>query len=167
MDLKIIKGSVVYADCDAIVNAANDGLREGGGVCGAIFSKARGRLTEECKAIGGCKTGHAVMTNGYGLTARHIIHAVGPIYHSDNDAPLLSSAYYNSLVLADTNDLKSIAFCSISTGIYGYPLDKAAVIALNTILNFKPQSLAECYIYCFNDKEYDVYLNALKEIKGE
>ena len=167
MKITIKRGSVVYADCDCIVNAANQGLIQGGGVCGAIFYQARGRLTEECNAIGHCPTGHAVMTNGYELNARHIIHAVGPIYRSDNDSVALASAYRNSLVLADVNNLKSIAFCSISTGIYGYPLDKAAEIALKAIIDFKPQSLKECYMYCFQDEEYEVYSNTLKKLEGE
>ena len=115
MKLEIIKGSVVDSKCDVIVNAANEGLQAGGGVCGAIFSATGfSKLQRECNAIGWCKTGHAVMTNGYNLKAKHIIHAVGPV---DCNAGKLKGAFYNSLVLADSNNLKTIGLVPISNFI--------------------------------------------------
>ena len=160
MELKVVRGSVVYADCDVIINAANEGLKEGGGVCGAIFAAAgREELQAECNAIGRCKTGHAVMTNGYKLKAKHIIHAVGPL---DGDPGKLRGAFYNSLVLADSNNLKTIGMVPISAGIFGFPLDKCADIAIRVILNFKPKSLQTCYMYCYSDKEYLAFEKALK-----
>ncbi len=165
MKVEIIKGSVVQADVDAVVNAANDRLQAGGGVCGAIFSACGNHqaLQDECNAIGCCRTGHAVMTNGYGLKAKNIIHAVGPIYSSDADAGKLMRTYYRALELADNKGLKSIAFCSISTGIYGYPLDKATEIAVGIIKSFSPKNLEQCYVYCYQDAEYDMFVNVLQK----
>ena len=158
MKLEIRKGSVVYADAEVIVNAANEGLQAGGGVCGAIFQAAGyEKLQRECDAIGGCRTGHAVLTNGYKLK-KHIIHAVGPVYHSDADAGKLKGAFVNSLILADSNGFKSIALVPISTGIFGYPLDKAAKIAVDAVRAFHAENLEICYIYCYSDREYDVFL---------
>ena len=157
MKLEIRKGSVVYADAEVIVNAANEGLQAGGGVCGAIFQAAGyDKLQRECNAIGGCRTGHAVLTNGYNLN-KHIIHAVGPVYHSDADAGKLKGAFVNSLILADGNGFRSIALIPISTGIFGYPLDKAAKIAIDAILSFKADNLEICYIYCYSDREYNMF----------
>ena len=159
MELKIIKGSVVYADCDAIVNAANEELLAGGGVCGAIFAEAGyQQLQDECNAICGCKTGHAVMTNGYKLKAKHIIHAVGP---RDCNAGKLKNAFYNSLVIADSNHLKTIGMVPISSGIFGYPIDECADIAVRVILDFKANFLQTCYMYCYGDNEYQEFLKAL------
>lgn len=160
MKLEIVNGSVVYADVDVIVNAANEYLQEGGGVCGAIFAKAgRDDLQKECDAIGFCKTGHAVMTNGYDLKAKHIIHAVGP---TDNDAKKLKSAFYNCLVLADSNNLKTIGLVPISAGIFGFPIVECAEIAVSTILNYDAKSLDTCYMYCYSLKEYQVFKDALE-----
>lgn len=161
MELIIVKGSVVDSDADAIINAANEQLQAGGGVCGAIFQKAGYiDLQRECDAIGYCKTGHAVMTNGYKLKAKHIIHAVGP---RDGDARKLKQAFYHSLVIADANELKTIAMVPISTGIFGFPLDECADIAIDTILNFKAKSLETCYMYCFLEKEYQTFKKKLEE----
>lgn len=161
MKLKIIKGSVVFADCDAIVNAANDRLQGGAGVCGAIFQNAGWKnLQAECDAIGGCRTGHAVMTNGYKLKTKHIIHAVGP---QDGNAGKLKGAFYNSLVLADSNNLKTIGMVPIAVGIYGFPLAQCADIAVRVILGFKAKSLQTCYMYCYNDNEFDEFSKALEK----
>lgn len=163
MQLEIKKGSVVYADAEVIVNAANEGLQAGGGVCGAIF-KAAGyaELQRECDAIGGCKTGHAVLTNGYRL-GKHIIHAVGPRYSGDpSDAQRLKDAFLNSLIIADSNGFKSIALVPISSGIFGFPLDKCAQIAINTILSYHADNIEKCYIYCYSDREYEVFCQALE-----
>ena len=163
MQLAIKKGSVVYADAEVIVNAANDRLQAGGGVCGAIFQAAgRAELQRECDAIGGCKTGHAVLTNGYRL-GKHIIHAVGPQYSGDPlDDARLKNAFLNSLILADSNGFKSIALVPISVGIYGFPLDRCALIAIKTILSFHADNIEECYIYCYSDKEYQAFCQALE-----
>ena len=155
MKLELVHSSVVYAKCDAIVNAANSGLQGGAGVCGAIFSSAGwNELQEECNAIGGCRTGHAVMTNGYKLKAKHIIHAVGP---DDGNEEKLRQAFYNVLVIADSNNLKTVALVPISTGIYGFPLHKCAQIAIKVVDEFKPKSLEHCYMYCYGDGEYQTF----------
>jgi O-acetyl-ADP-ribose deacetylase (regulator of RNase III) len=132
--IELVRGDIVRQDVDAIVNAANEGLWAGGGVCGAIHDAAGPELEEECRAIGGCPTGSARITKGYRLKARHVIHAVGPRYGgSPADAGRLASAYRESLRLAARHGLRTIAFPSISTGIYGYPLAEAAPIALTTV----------------------------------
>lgn len=164
MELKIIKGSVVFSDCDAIVNAANERLQGGSGVCGAIFQAAGWNdLQLECNAIGGCRTGYAVMTNGYKLKAKHIIHAVGP---QDEDAGKLKGAFKNSLVIADSNNLKTIGMVPISAGIFGFPIDRCADIAVRVILDFKPKSLKTCYMYCYTDNEYIEFCKALLKYNG-
>jgi O-acetyl-ADP-ribose deacetylase (regulator of RNase III) len=139
MTIKIKQISITELNVDAIVNAANSQLLEGGGVCGAIFSKAgSGELAEACSKIGSCKTGSAVITPGFNLQAEYIIHAVGPIWHggNDNEAELLYSAYEQSLTLAKENNCKSIAFPLISSGIYGYPKNQAWKIAVEACRNF-------------------------------
>jgi O-acetyl-ADP-ribose deacetylase (regulator of RNase III) len=128
--VEIVEGDITRIAADAIVNAANTGLRAGGGVCGAIFRAAgHDELAEACRAIGGCATGSAVLTPAFGIrTARFIIHAVGPVYadHSPEEARrLLRSAYQTAIELAAQRDLRSIAFPALSTGIYGYPLEEA------------------------------------------
>ena len=161
MKLELVHSSVVYAKCDAIVNAANDRLQGGSGVCGAIFNAAGwNELQAECNAIGGCKTGHAVMTNGYKLKAKHIIHAVGP---SDGDEEKLRRAFYNVLVIADSNNFKTIGLVPISTGIYGFPLRKCAEIAIKVVDEFNPKSLEKCYMYCYGDDEYQTFEDVLSQ----
>ena len=157
--IRVIPGSVVSAPVDAIVNAANANLLAGGGVCGAIFSAAGYKLLQAaCDEIGYCATGHAVMTPGFGCKAKHIIHAVGPIYSgSEKDAALLAGAYRSCLELAEEKGLSSIAFCSISTGIYGYPLTDAAEVAAEVLKNYPVKSLTDIRFYCFADTEYQVY----------
>ena len=132
--VELVQGNIVDQDVDAIVNAANSSLLGGGGVDGAIHRAAGPELLSECRTLGGCPTGEARITKGYRLKARHVIHTVGPVYHgSKGDATLLANAYRNSLQLALQHDLKTIAFPSISTGAYGYPVDEAAPIALRTV----------------------------------
>lgn len=158
MEIKIILGDITLSNCDAIVNAANKELRGGSGVCGAIFKKAGwDELQKECYEKGPIKTGEAIETKGYNLKAKYIIHAVGPIYHSDLDAPLLRSAYTNSLKVAERLNLKSIAFPSISTGVYGYPKEKACLIALDAIKEFIPSSLEVVEFVCFDLETYSLY----------
>lgn len=165
MKLEIIKGSVVYSDCDVIVNAANENLKAGAGLCGAIF-KAAGlqELQRECDAIGWCKTGHAVMTNGYKLKAKNIIHAVGP---QDGNAGKLKGAFYNSLVLADSNNFKTIGLVPLSAGIYGFPLLQCADIAVRVILAYQAKNLETCYLYCYKDNEYQAFIDALDKYKDQ
>ncbi|MBK9711957.1 MAG: O-acetyl-ADP-ribose deacetylase [Kouleothrix sp.] len=138
--VELIQGDIVAQDVDAIVNAANSSLRGGGGVDGAIHRAAGPELLAECATLGGCPTGEARITGGYRLKARHVIHTVGPVYHGQpRDAELLASAYRSSLQLAAQHGLKTIAFPSISTGVYGYPLDEAAPIALRAAREFLEQ----------------------------
>lgn len=162
MNLEVVFGNIVDAKTDAILNCANSFLERGGGVCGAIFEKAGVKeLERECKEIKCCKIGKAVITKGYNLNAKYIIHAVGPIYYGrKEDSDLLNQAYLSALELADEHEIKSFALCSISTGIFGFPIEKAIPIALNAIHNFEPKSLEKCYMYCIDEKTYDCFLKA-------
>ena len=133
----LVQGDITKQKVDAIVNAANSGLVGGGGVDGAIHRAAGADLQRELNNIGRCPTGEARITKGYNLPAKHIIHAVGPVYRGvDNPAELLRSAHLYSLKLAQENDLKTIAFAAISTGIYGYPVDEASDVALNAVFDY-------------------------------
>ncbi len=136
--LELVQGDITDQNTDAIVNAANSGLSGGGGVDGAIHRAGGPRIMEECREIGGCPTGEARITSGGDLKARHVIHAVGPIYNDgvSGEDHLLANAYRNSLRLAVENDLQSITFPSLSTGAYRYPLHAAARIALETVADF-------------------------------
>jgi O-acetyl-ADP-ribose deacetylase (regulator of RNase III) len=138
--IELVQGNIVDQDVDAIVNAANSSLLGGGGVDSAIHRAAGPELLAECRTLGGCPTGEAKITSGYRLKARHVIHTVGPIYRAAaGEAELLASAYRNSLQLASRHGIKTIAFPSISTGAYSYPLDQAAPIALRTVKEYLRQ----------------------------
>lgn len=135
--IELVQGDIVQQDVDAIVTAANTWLQGGGGVDGAIHRAAGDELQAACDRLGGCDTGDAKITPGFRLKARHIIHAVGPVYRGKpQDAELLASAYRRSLEVASQHSIRSIAFPAISTGIYSYPLAEAAEIALNTVSDY-------------------------------
>jgi O-acetyl-ADP-ribose deacetylase len=144
---------------DAIVNAANEMLAPGGGVCGAIHAKAGPELAVACDALGGCPTGEARITPGFRLPARYVIHAVGPVWRggSAGEAELLASAYRASLRLAEENGLASVAFPAISTGIYGYPLPAATAIAVRTVRAASHHHLREVLFACFSADALQAY----------
>lgn len=159
-------GDITKQDVDAIVNAANTGLRGGGGVDGAIHRAAGPSVMEECRAIGGCKTGDAVITNAGNLKARKVIHTVGPIWQGgDRKEPeLLESAYENSLLLAKRHSLRTIAFPAISTGAYGYPIEEATEIALGAGRRYE-KDFDEIRYICFSKDHLDAYNRIWEEIK--
>src|SRR5690348_11356278 len=151
---------------DAIVNAANTSLLGGGGVDGAIHRAAGPELVAECRMLNGCKTGDAKITRGYRLPARHVIHTVGPVWQGGNarEDELLASCYRRSLEVAQENAVRSIAFPSISTGIYGFPIDRAAPIALGEVkrwIDAHPDALDEVVFVCFGQPAEDVYRRTL------
>lgn len=135
--IEIVEGDITTLDVDAIVNAANTALAPGGGVCGAIHRAAGRELADACTRLGGCETGEAKITPGFRLPARHVIHAAGPVWGGGErgEDKLLASCYRNSLALLRENELASIAFPAISTGIYGFPPERAARIAIKTVLD--------------------------------
>ena len=163
MNIKIIQGDITKLTCDAIVNAANKSLLGGGGVDGAIHSTAGPKLLEECRGLGGCHTGEAKITAGYDLPAKYVIHTAGPVYSGkEKDAELLASCYRNSLDLGKKNLLKSIAFCAISTGVYGYPIKEATEIALTTVaewLKQNPDYDLEIIFCCHSKRDAAIYVN--------
>jgi len=165
--IKIQQGDITQLDVDAIVNAANTKLLGGGGVDGAIHRAAGSKLLEECRAIGGCPTGEARITKGYNLRARHVIHTVGPVYSGKpKDSQLLTNCYLNSLKLAVDNNLATIAFPSISCGVYGYPIEDACKIAVDMSYEFlkRNPSLKKIIFVQFSPKDYAVYEAYLNSI---
>lgn len=163
--IEIINGDITKLKVDAIVNAANESLSAGGGVCGAIHHAAGSELEKECLSLNGCKTGQAKITKGYHLPAKYIIHAVGPVWHGgkNHEAELLTSCYRHSLQLALQHHIKTIAFPAISCGIFGYPIEQAATIAIITIRNFlqKNDFFEKIILCCFSDDIYQTYKEIL------
>lgn len=166
--IQIVQGDITKLTVDAIVNAANQTLLGGGGVDGCIHRAAGPRLLLECTALMGCKTGNAKITKGYNLPAKWVIHTVGPVWHggNKNEPELLANCYRNSLALAAKQGIKTIAFPSISTGIYGYPIEKACRIAISETLAFLGKNpLPEKVIFCcFSEKDLKVYEAAANEM---
>ncbi len=173
--LRLVTGDIAEQDTDAVVTAAHWRLNKGAGTDGTIHTKGGPKIYEECRRIGGCPIGDAVITTGGNLKARHVIHAVGPVWRGgDEDEPkLLASAYRRSLQVAVRNNLRSISFPSISTGAFGYPLKLAAPIALRTIVDFLRQgehNLDEVRVVLYSredDRAYPLFVAALEEILGE
>jgi len=166
--LIITKGDITTESTDAIVNAANSGLRGGGGVDGAIHRAGGPSIIQECRKIGSCPTGKAVITTAGNLKAKYVIHTVGPIFRGGNkkEAELLKSAYLESLKLASSKKLKSIAFPAISTGAYGYPIQKAAHIALKTTIEYlkKHHDIELVRFILFDQHTYEIFKNELKNL---
>lgn len=165
--LKALQANIVTLQVDAIVNAANSSLLGGGGMDGAIHRAAGSQLLEECHKLGGCKTGDAKLTKGYKLPAKFVIHTVGPIWlgGKNNEPDLLASCYRNALDIAIKQGFKTIAFPSISTGVYGYPIESAAKIAVDTVREVvkKSSSLEEVIFCCFSQKDLDIYEACLRD----
>lgn len=166
--IDIIQGDITKIAVDAIVNAANESLLGGGGVDGAIHRAAGPDLLAECRGLGGCPTGEARITGGYRLPARHVIHTVGPVWHGGErgEDELLANCYRNCLRLAEEHGLKAVAFPCISTGVYHFPVERAAHIAIAEILNFKAKSgvVEQVTIVCFDRASYDVHKRTLREV---
>ena len=164
------QGDITALAVDAIVNAANDRLAPGGGVCGAIHRKAGPELAKECAALGGCATGDAKITRGYGLSALHVIHAVGPVWHGggQGEAELLASCYRRSLEVAQENALATIAFPAISTGIFGYPPDEAAKVAVKAVADTLPRAggITQVIFCCFDGAAAERHQRALAALEG-
>lgn len=164
--ITVTKGDITKMQIDAIVNAANTSLLGGGGVDGAIHRAAGPELLEECRMLNGCKTGQAKITKGYRLPAKHVIHTVGPVWNGgkNKEETLLRNAYHNSLELAKEYNIRTIAFPNISTGVYRFPKDRAAEIAVNTTKEFiaaNPDALDEVVFVCFDEENYGLYTNQL------
>jgi len=164
----VTKGDIVELDVDAIVNAANNSLLGGGGVDGAIHAAAGPELLEECRSLKGCPTGEAKITSGYRLPAKWVIHTVGPIWRggTSGEDEMLARCYRNSLKVAVRNGVRTIAFPSISTGAYGFPVDRASRIALAEIAGFlgKGSSIEKVLLVCFNERAFESYSRALEEM---
>lgn len=159
--IELIQGDITKLNVDAIVNAANESLLGGGGVDGAIHNAAGTELLDECKKIGGCPTGEARITKGYKLPAKYVIHTVGPIWRGGykDEIDLLRNAYLNSLRLATSNNIETIAFPNISTGVYGFPKKSAAEIAVRVVKDYisKNKYPKKVMFVCFDDENYEIY----------
>jgi O-acetyl-ADP-ribose deacetylase len=165
--IEIVAADITTLAVDAIVNAANTSLLGGGGVDGAIHRAAGPELLAECRTLGGCETGRAKITRGYRLPARWVIHAVGPVWRdgSHGEPELLASAYRESLRLAAEHDARTVAFPAISCGVYGYPVDKAAAIAVSEVRRFldADERLERVTLTCFGPAVLEAYRRALQQ----
>jgi len=165
--IHIIQEDITKLKVDAIVNAANSSLLGGGGVDGAIHRLAGTKLLDECRTLKGCPTGEAKITKGYNLPAKYVVHTVGPVWYGgiQNEEALLKSCYKNSLQLAVKHQITSIAFPNISTGVYRFPKEQAARIAIKTVSEFlkKNQSIKKVFFVCFDDENFRHYSKILKE----
>ena len=164
--LELTQGDITDLDTDAIVNAANTALQLGGGVAGAIRRKGGPKIQEECNKIGGTHVGGAVITTGGNLKAKYVIHAVGPRHGEEHEDEKLKDATLNSLILADKNNLKSIAFPAISTGIFGFPKDRCATIMLSTTIAYlEGPTRLEKVVYCLYDQNtFEIFKQALRSL---
>jgi len=164
--IELIQADITTMEVDAIVNAANESLLGGGGVDGAINRGAGLELLKECRTLGGCKTGHARITNGYNLKAEFVIHTVGPVWRNgaNGEQQLLASCYRNCLQLAVENQIQTIAFPSISTGVYGYSIMQASQIAVREVRNFLVNNhlIKEVSFVCFSSEDLYVYESLLQ-----
>jgi len=166
-NIEVVQGDITRQSVDTIVNAANEGLLGGGGVDGAIHRAAGPELLAECSALGGCPTGEARITRGYQLAAPYVIHTVGPVWHGgrSGEGALLMSCYETSLRLAEENRLASIAFPAISTGIFGYPPEAAARVAVDVVSQFPASSLKLVRFVCFDPATAEIYQACLSDAK--
>ncbi|WP_422107237.1 O-acetyl-ADP-ribose deacetylase [Winogradskyella sp.] len=170
MKISLIQGDITKIKVDAIVNAANSSLLGGGGVDGAIHRAGGSAILDECRAIrnrqGKCKTGEAVITTAGNLPAMKVIHTVGPVYNGghrlEKEKQLLANCYSNSLKLAEVNNLKSIAFPNISTGIYRFPKELAAEVAIAAVTSYESDIVEDVIFVCFDDENYQIYKQQLK-----
>lgn len=169
--IELVQGDITKQKVDAIVNAANSSLLGGGGVDGAIHRAAGPELLKECRTLGGCHTGEARITRGYNLPSSHVIHTVGPVWHGGGygEEELLKSCYWNSLKLAEENGVKSIAFPSISTGAYRFPIERASRIAVETVREYLEKSprIERLIFVCFSRDDFEVYLSQLGSVTQE
>lgn len=166
-DLEVVKGDITRQDTEAVVNAANSELSPGGGVSGAIHGAAGPKLWEECRKLARCRIGEAKITKAYELPNEYVIHTVGPVYSGiEADEELLKSCYFNSLQLADSHRIKTIAFPAISTGIFGYPIKEASEIAMNTISDYlKEETLIKLVkIVLYFDFSYKIHKETFEEL---
>jgi len=163
--MKIFQGDITTLEVDAIVNAANNPLLGGGGVDGAIHRAAGPGLLAECVTLGGCNTGEAKITGGYDLPSKHVIHTVGPVWDGGraNEDALLADCYRNSLKLGEENGLRMVAFPAISTGVFGFPKERATRIAVREVRAFLDQDVGveQVIFVCFSERDFDIYQRAL------
>ena len=169
--IELVKGDITQMEVDAIVNAANKSLLGGGGVDGAIHRAAGPDLLDECRTLNGCETGEAKITRSYNLPAKYIIHTVGPVWHGGmNDEPqLLANCYKNSLKIALDKKLKTVAFPNISTGVYRFPKEMAASIAIRTVNNFlnEHKRIESVFFVCYDEENYNLYKEKLIQLSME